>query len=309
MPTDEYALAGHREILTDDEIARLVRIFAGLGVRKVRLTGGEPLMRPRLDRLVSRLSGIDNIEDLCLTTNGSLLASQAGQLAACGLSRVNVSLDTLDPRKYRIMSRHGELDAVLAGIDAALECGLTPVKINVVVQKGVNDDEILTLAEFGRARGVTVRFIEFMDVGQSIQWHPSRMMAASEIREKIDRRYPIASRDSERGSSAAELYAYADGNGEVGFIAGVTDPFCDSCTRLRVTSDGALVPCLFSRKWYDLRGLLRGGTQDAEIAQVIKDVWHNRKARHGDQAGDNSQSPGAHPTALLKKIEMIRLGG
>jgi cyclic pyranopterin phosphate synthase len=308
MPLDEYTWIDKREILTFEEIARLVRIFVQLGVDKIRLTGGEPLVRKDLEKLVAKLAPIPGLEDICLTTNGALLADKAAALKAAGLKRVNVSLDTLQPEKFRRITKRGELRSVLRGLFAAKEAGLEPIKINAVVERGVNDDEILDLVEFAREHGFSARFIEYMDVGNANNWTSARLVPKKEIVERIAARYPLREVGREDGSAPAVDYEFVDGRGEVGVIASVTEPFCASCTRARLTADGKLVTCLFSQTGHDLKGLLRGGATDEEIAAGIAAVWSGRTDRYSEQRLEALRSS-AYDPKRYKKIEMITLGG
>jgi cyclic pyranopterin phosphate synthase len=309
MPLDEYQWMNRRELLTFDEITRLTAIFARLGVTKVRLTGGEPLVRKDLHLLIERLSQIDGLDDLCLTTNGSLLAEQAGALAAAGLNRVNVSIDTLDPEKFRRMTKRGNLNQVLAGLFAAKRYGLGPIKLNAVIERGTNEDDILPLAQFARAHDFHLRFIEFLDVGNANKWSSPRVFAKREILQTIHAKLPLAGFESGRRDGPAVDYRYADGMGQVGVIASMTEPFCTNCTRARLTADGKLVTCLFSSRGHDLKALLRGGATDRELCTAIAEIWQPRIDRFSEQrlAAINSGGgyrPGEHP-----KLEMISLGG
>ena len=259
MPLDEYAWIDKKEILTFEEIARLATLFVQLGVEKIRLTGGEPLVRQSLDRLVEKLSAIQGLKDLCLTTNGALLAEKIQSLKRAGLKRVNVSLDSLDPDKFRRITKRGDLDRVLQGIFAAKEHGLQPIKLNAVIERGVNDDDILPLVEFSREHGFAMRFIEYMDVGNSNNWTSEKLVSKKEIIEQIHARYPLKEIGRAQGSAPSMDYEFIDGLGDIGVIASVTEPFCSSCTRVRLTADGKVVTCLFSQAGHDVKSLLRGG--------------------------------------------------
>ncbi|HEU4390305.1 MAG TPA: GTP 3',8-cyclase MoaA [Blastocatellia bacterium] len=308
MPCDEYEWIERAEILSFEEIARLARIFVGLGVQKVRLTGGEPLVRKDLHSLVGMLSAIEGLDDICLTTNGSLLAEQLPALKSAGLSRVNVSLDTLDPLKFRAITKRGDLDAVLKGLFAAKDAGLHPIKINAVVERGANDDDILPLVEFAREHRFGVRFIEYMDVGNANHWVFDKMVPKREILDRISSRYPLQEVGRENGTSPSIDYQFADGVGDLGVIASVTEPFCSTCTRVRLTANGKLVTCLFADHGYDLKALLRNGGTDDEITDVIRSVWLVRRDRYSDERLQAMKSGGYHPEEH-KKIEMISLGG
>ncbi len=308
MPLDKYEWIDRSEVLTFEEIARLARLFISLGVEKIRLTGGEPLLRRDLERLVALLAPLD-IKDLSLTTNGSLLAEKAHGLAAAGLRRVNVSLDTLNPEKFQRMTRRDDLPKILDGLRAAEGAGLAPLKINAVIERGVNDDEILALVEFARGRGFPVRFIEFMDVGNANNWRSDRTVTKAEILGIINARWPLREAGRAGGNAPAVDYEFADGGGSVGIIASVSEPFCGDCTRARLTADGKLVTCLFSDRGHDLKGLLRGGATDEAIVQAIGAVWGARGDRYSEERLEAMRSGGEHPSAGRRKIEMISLGG
>jgi cyclic pyranopterin phosphate synthase len=309
MPFDEYEWIAKPEILTFEEITRLARLFVSLGIEEIRLTGGEPLVRKDLAVLVGSLSAIDGLKDLSLTTNGALLVEQAEELKAAGLDRVNVSLDTLDAGKFKRITKRGDLAEVLAGIAAAERAGLTPIKINAVIEKGVNDDEIVPLAEFARERGYAMRYIEYMDVGNSNHWQSAKMVSKREIIAAIEERWPLREAGRADGSAPAVDYAFSDGAGDIGVIASVTEPFCGSCTRARLTSDGKLVTCLFSNQGTDLKALLRGGAGDGEIADAIRGVWSNRRDRYSEERLYSLNSESGYRPEEHYKIEMIRLGG
>ena len=289
MPREAFG-EGYRflpagERLSFDEIVRLTRLFAGAGVRKVRLTGGEPLLRTGLADLVGELSGIEGVEDLALTTNGVLLAQHAAELAAQGLTRVTVSLDSIDPATFRHMNGGFDgLERVLDGIRAAREAGLAPVKVNAVIERGVNDGQVIELARHFRGTGVVLRFIEYMDVGTRNDWRPGLVVPSREIRDAIGRSYPLRALAPAHAGEVAERYAYADGAGEVGFISSVTQPFCGGCTRARLSSDGVFYTCLFATAGTDFRALLRGGADDAAIRALA--VALARQAAREDDAAE-----------------------
>jgi len=308
MPLDEYVWIERQEILAYEEIARLARIFVGLGVEKIRLTGGEPLVRKDLDQLVAKLAALPGVTDLCLTTNGSLLGEQAGALRAAGLRRINVSLDTLDTGKFRRITKRGDLGKVLEGLAAAKRAGLGPIKINAVVERGVNDDDILPLVEFAREQGFAVRFIEYMDVGNANHWQSEKMVSKAEILARIRTRYGLQELGRDGGAPSVE-YRFEDGAGDVGVIASVTEPFCASCTRARLTADGKLVTCLFSEVGHDLKTRMRQGASDEEMAQFIGGVWKGRRDRYSDERLEAMQSGRGYRPGEHKKIEMITLGG
>ncbi len=307
MPFEHYDWIERKEILSFEEIVRIAAVFLRLGVDKIRLTGGEPLVRRDLHVLVSRLSSLPGLRDLCLTTNGSLLAKTAPELARAGLKRVNVSLDTLDESKFQRLSGRADLPKVLEGLFATRDCGFHPIKINAVIQRGVNDDEIVELTEFARRNGFSIRFIEFMDVGNVNDWSAEQIVSKTEILERINARIPLREAKVERGSSPAVDYRFADGTGDIGVIASVTEPFCGACTRIRITADGKLVTCLFSNRGEDLKSLLRGGADDEELERFISTVWERRSDRYSEQRAEILKA-GNSPESL-KKIEMIRLGG
>ena len=309
MPLDEYVWMDKQEILTFSEITKLATLFVRLGVTKIRLTGGEPLVRRNLHTLVNRLSLITGLEDLCLTTNGSLLAEQVEDLARAGLKRINVSIDTLDPEKFRRMTKRGNLEKVLAGLFAAKAQGLQPIKINAVVERGVNDDDIIPLAEFSRKHGFHLRFIEFMDVGNSNNWTTSKMVPKKEILERLHAHLPLDEFGGSYGNAPAVDYSYADGIGEVGVIASMSEPFCSNCTRARLTADGKLVTCLFSMRGHDLKSLLRGGATDEEIIALISNIWNRRADRYSDQRLGAINSGAGYLASEHQKLEMISLGG
>ena len=308
MPLEEYEWIDKGEILTFEEIARLARLFVQLGVEKIRLTGGEPLVRRNIEALVAELAELDGLKDLCLTTNGSLLAEKAAALKAAGLRRINLSLDTLDPDKFRAMTKRGDLEEVLKGLFAVKAQGFSPIKINAVVERGVNDDDILDLVEFSRENGFAMRFIEYMDVGNTNGWTSEKLVSKKEILETINARFPLREVGRENGSAPAVDYEFIDGRGEVGIVASVTEPFCASCNRARLTADGKLVTCLFSSVGHDLKGPLRRGATDTEILDFIGSIWTNRKDRYSAERLEAMRSSTYDPKNH-KKIEMITLGG
>ena len=296
----DYAFLPRRDLLTFEEIARLAHVFAGLGVEKIRLTGGEPLTRRDVERLVEMLAGIPGL-DLTLTTNGAVLAQKAQALKDSGLRRITVSLDSLDDDVFRAMN---DVDfpvrTVLDGIEAASDAGL-PVKVNVVVKRGVNEDAILPMARHFRDRGHVVRFIEYMDVGHTNGWRLDDVVPATEILARIDAELPLEPLPPRYPGEVAERYRYRDGSGEVGVIASVTRPFCGACTRARLSADGSLYTCLFATTGHDLRGLLRDGAGDDEIAAAIGGIWRERADRYSEL---RSQA-----TRDLPRVEMSYIGG
>jgi GTP 3',8-cyclase len=305
MPKDvfgrDHAFLPRAEILTFEEIERLARVFACLGVQKLRITGGEPLVRRDLPSLVKRLAAIPGL-DLTLTTNGSFLERDAEALAAAGLSRVTVSLDSLDDATFRRMN---DVDfpvaRVLSGIDAAARAGLAPLKVNAVVKRGVNEDSIVPLAARFRDTGHVLRFIEYMDVGASNGWRLDDVVPAAEIAARISAAFPIEPVERTVHGETAERWRYVDGGGEVGIIASVTRAFCRDCVRARVSADGSLYTCLFATKGHDLRALLRGGASDADLETAIRAVWSARTDRYSEIR--------SAATAAAKKVEMSFIGG
>ena len=309
MPFDEYTWINKKEILSFEEIARLANIFVQLGVDKIRLTGGEPLVRQDLEKLVGKLSSLSGLKDISLTTNGSLLAEKVPALKAAGLKRINVSIDTLNPDKFKRMTKRGDLSKVLEGLFAAKSNGLHPIKINSVIERGVNDDDIIELVEFSREHGFAIRFIEYMDVGNANNWASEKMVSKKEILDTIHARFPLREVGRDGGSAPSMDYQFTDGSGDVGVIASVTEPFCSSCTRARLTADGKLVTCLFSQKGHDLKALLRSGSTDEEILEVIGSIWKKRKDRYSDERLEAILSSTGYDPSQHKKIEMITLGG
>jgi len=309
MPLDRYVWIERQEILTYEEIARLARLFVSLGVEKIRVTGGEPLLRRGLERLVAQLAALSGLKDLSLTTNGALLAEKAAALRAAGLCRLNVSLESLDPEKFHRITQRGELNRVLEGVSAAKKEGLAPIKLNAVIERGVNDGEILDLIEFARGNGFAIRFIEYMDVGNVNDWRPDKVFSKREILARIQSRYPLREAPREDPTAPAVDYEFADGGGEVGVIASVTEPFCSACTRVRLTAEGKLVTCLFAETGRDLKALLRGGAGDDELKQAITAAWSGRNDRYSEQRFTQIQSGSGYQPGERKKIEMITLGG
>jgi len=299
-----YRFLGTAERLSFAEITRLASLFVGLGVHKLRLTGGEPLLRAGLQELVGDLAALPGVEDVALTTNGVLLARHAEELHAQGLNRVTVSLDSLDPAVFRQMSGgFGSPADVVAGIEAALAAGLAPIKVNCVVQRGVNDHTVLPLLERFRGTPVVVRLIEYMDVGNRNHWDRSRVVASKELHALIDARWPLAPLAAGYHGEVAERYAFADGAGEIGFISSVTQPFCGACTRARLSSEGVLYTCLFATSGLDLRTPLRAGADDAALGELIRAAWLGRNDRYSEIRAE------PHPDEMGRKIEMYYIGG
>jgi cyclic pyranopterin phosphate synthase len=302
---ENYRFLKSNERLSFEEITRLTRLFVDIGVRKVRLTGGEPLLRSNLADLVGDLTAIEGVQDVALTTNGVLLAQHAVELKANGLNRITVSLDTTDPAIFKQMSGGmGELDRVLDGIRAAQEAGLAPIKINSVIERGLNDHTALDLIERFRGTGVIVRFIEYMDVGNRNHWNLERVVPSRELVERIGQRWALHPVDPNYRGEVAERYAFDDGLGEVGFISSITNPFCGDCTRARLSSEGVFYTCLFARSGVDLRAPMREGATDAELSQLISNTWLKRGDRYSEIR--SSLKSGEQP---LRKIEMYYIGG
>ncbi|HEY5636300.1 MAG TPA: GTP 3',8-cyclase MoaA [Burkholderiales bacterium] len=296
----DYQFLPHAALLSFEEIARLARIFVGLGVKKIRLTGGEPLIRRNLDRLIAMLAELE--VDLALTTNGSLLAKQAGALAAAGLKRITVSLDAMDDATFRAMNDADfPVARVLEGIDAAAAAGLGPIKVNMVVKRGTNDDQIVAFARHFRDSGHIARFIEYMDVGATNGWRMDEVVPSAEVIARIDRHFPLEPADPNYTGEVAERWRYRDGAGEIGVISSVTQAFCASCNRLRVSTEGSLYTCLFAQSGHDLKSLLRGDAPDATIANEIVALWRGRSDRYSElRTADTARAP---------KVEMSYIGG
>ena len=296
----DYRFLPQVALLNFEEITRVARIFVGLGVRKIRLTGGEPLIRRNLDRLIGMLSALD--VDLALTTNGSLLAKQAPALAAAGLKRITVSLDAMDDATFRAMNDADfPVARVLEGIDAAAAAGLGPIKVNMVVKRGTNDDQILAFARHFRGSGHIARFIEFMDVGSTNGWRMDDVVPSAEVIERIAAHFPLEPVHANYSGEVAERWRYADGAGEIGVISSVTQAFCSSCNRLRLSTEGKLFTCLFAQSGHDLMGALRGGADDDALRDRIAAVWRARE--------DHYSEVRTAETALARKVEMSYIGG
>lgn len=304
---ESYRFLPKPELLTFEEIERLTRLFVGLGAEKLRVTGGEPLLRHGLADLLRRLAAIEGVRDLTLTTNGYLLARQAEALREAGLSRITVSLDSHDDATFRHMSGRDFAPArVLEGIEAAAAAGLRPVKINCVVQRGVNDEGIVAMARHFRGTGHVVRFIEFMDVGTLNSWDLSQVVSAREIIERIDAEMPLEPVDPNYVGEVAKRWRYTDGSGEIGVISSVTEPFCGGCTRARLTTEGRLVTCLFAEGGTDLRTPLRAGESDDQLRERIAEVWSSRTDRYSEERTAQTQRGEA---TSRPKIEMYQVGG
>ncbi len=300
-----YSFLQEKEWLTFAEIERLVKLFVKAGVKKVRLTGGEPLLRPNLAQLIQQLAQIKELEDLALTTNGTLLGQFADTLKKSGLERLTVSLDTLDSRVFKYMSgRKGDVQKTLEGIKQAEKAGFHSIKINVVVQKGVNDHTILDLVEYFRESSHILRFIEYMDVGNCNHWQNKYVVPSAEILKKINERYPLKSLEPTHFGEVAKRYEFVDGQGEIGFISSITQPFCSSCTRGRLSTDGKIFTCLFADHGTDLKRPLRQGASDEELLELIGGIWTQREDRYSER---RSQIYSTHH--IPHKVEMFQIGG
>jgi len=301
---EHFAFLRNDERLSFDEIERLCRLAATLGVSKLRLTGGEPLLRPQLAELVARLRSIHGITDLAMTTNGVLLARHAHALREAGLDRITVSLDTLDPVLFHRMSGgRGALDDVVAGIEVARAAGFPHgVKLNTVVQRGVNEHTVLPLVERFRGTGVVVRFIEYMDVGNHNAWRADDVVPSQELIERIDARWPLQAVPPKYAGEVATRYRFVDGAGEIGMISSISQPFCGNCTRARLSSEGRLYTCLFATRGTDLRSLLREGASDEAIVECLRDVWLRRGDRYSEERAERHGR-------RKHKIEMHYIGG
>jgi cyclic pyranopterin phosphate synthase len=297
----DFQFLERSEILTFEEIARLARIFVAHGVRKIRLTGGEPLVRRDLHLLVAMLSGLPGL-DLTLTTNGSLLARQARALKDAGLKRVTVSLDSLDNETFKAMNDVDfPVEKVLEGMEAAARVGLGPIKVNMVVKRGLNESSILPMSRFFREKGYILRFIEYMDVGHTNGWRMDDVVPAAEIIKTIDAEMPLEPLDPNYRGEVAGRWRYKDGSGEIGVVASVTQPFCRDCNRARLSAEGKLYTCLFAIHGHDFRDLIRGGATDAEISQAVAQMWGKRSDRYSELRSEN--------TVSLPKVEMSHIGG
>ncbi len=306
MPEDKYhkdfQFLPSAERLSFEEILRVARVFAGLGVHKLRITGGEPLLRPGLTDLIGDLRSIDGIEDIALTSNGILLAQQAAGLKAAGLDRVTVSLDSLDDEVFAIMSGgRGSKDRVLDGIREAIQAGLAPIKINTVVKRGVNEHTVLSLVENFRGMGVIVRFIEYMDVGTINHWRQADTVTSAELAKIINERWPMRAVERNYHGEVARRYEFLDGQGEIGFISSVSEPFCGACTRARLSSDGQLYTCLFASHGTDLKTLLRADADDDVLRETICRVWLGRVDRYSELRAQQADTG--------DKVEMYYIGG
>ena len=300
---DRYEFLPRADLLTFEEIARLVRIMVKLGAEKVRLTGGEPLVRNNVEGLVAMLSEVDGVDDLTMTTNGYLLADRAQALKDAGLQRVTVSLDTLDEEVFKRMNgREFGTRRVLEGIEAAQRVGLSPIKVNSVVQRGVNDHTLVELARFCKDRGYILRFIEYMDVGNLNGWKLDHVVSADEIVARIDAEMPLEPIESNYKGEVALRYRYRDGGGEIGLIASVTKPFCGDCTRMRLSPEGSIYTCLFTNVGVDLRGPMRDGATDDDLEKLLRGTWSKRTDRYSEERSSMTEP-------LRDKVEMYHIGG
>jgi cyclic pyranopterin phosphate synthase len=306
---ERYAFLPREEILSFEEIERLTRLFVGFGVEKIRITGGEPLLRHDVSELIARLASIDENLDIAITTNGSLLPRWAKSLADAGLGRVTVSLDSLDPEIFHKMNgERFDVARVLEGIAAAEEAGLGPIKINCVVQRGINDHRIVELAEHFHGTGHTLRFIEFMDVGTRNEWSMEEVVPGGEIVERIGAAMPLEPVDPSYAGEVARRWRYQDGGGEIGVITSVSAPFCGDCTRARLTTEGALVTCLFADGGVDLRDPLRSGADDDTLRELIASTWTKRRDRYSEERQGLLQIDGKGERRR-DRVEMYQIGG
>lgn len=301
----DYQFLTRSQRLTHEEILTIARVATGLGVSKLRLTGGEPLLDKDIRSLVRGLAALPGVDDLALTTNAMLLAPVAQELADAGLHRVTISLDSLDEAVFRQMSGgRGDLAKVLEGLDAASAAGLAPIKINVVVERGVNDHTVIDLLDHFRGTGHIVRLIEYMDVGNRNGWRMNQVVPSRELLEKIEATWRLRRMDPNYAGEVARRYEYADGQGEIGFISSVTEPFCGSCSRARLSSDGMLYTCLFATQGTDLREPIRNGANDDELADILSRIWLQRADRYSEL-----RRPDVAEHHALSKVEMYRIGG
>lgn len=297
-----YAFVPKEELLSNDEMIRLVRLFVRLGVKKIRLTGGEPLLRTKLNELIEQIAAVDGVEDIALTTNGLLLRQYGKGLYDAGLRRLNISLDALTPDVFGRMNGRGIDPArILDHIDFAAQLGFD-IKVNMVVQKGVNDAEIIPMADYCKERKWTLRLIEFMDVGNDNGWSHERVTTKREMLQLLTQEYELEPEEPERFGEVAQYYRYRQSQARIGFIASVSEPFCSSCTRMRLSSEGKLYTCLFASNGFDLRNMLRGGSTNEELLEAIKKVWLQRTDRYSDERTE-------YAAKKRKKIGMSYIGG
>jgi cyclic pyranopterin phosphate synthase len=301
----DFQFLKKQQLLSHEEILKIAGVAVSLGVSKLRLTGGEPLLDKKVHELVAGLSSIPGVEDLAMTTNAMLLGPAAKRLADAGLDRVTISLDSLDPDIFRTMSgNRGDLDKVLQGIAAAEEAGLRPIKINVVVQRGVNDHTVLELLDHFRGSGHIVRLIEYMDVGNRNGWKLDQVVPSKELFERVHARWPVQATQRNYPGEVARRYEYSDGQGEIGFISSVTEPFCGACSRARLAADGVLYTCLFATTGISLRDPLRNGATEAELTDILSRIWLQRADRYSEL-----RRPKVAESHAQSKVEMYRIGG
>ena len=299
---ESYSFLPRAHWLTPGEIRRLAGLFVGLGVNKLRITGGEPLLRRDLDEIVAGLAGLEGIDDLALTTNGTRLAERAVELREAGLKRITVSLDSLDEAVCRTMNGgRGDVATVLEGIDAARAAGFEPIKVNAMVQRGMNDHTVLDLVEHFRGTSIIVRFIEYMDVGTLNGWQAGEVVSSKVLLDRIAARWPLEALESNYRGEVAKRYAFTDGQGEIGFISSVSEPFCGDCHRSRLSAEGTLYTCLFANRGTDLREPLRAGVSDADLVGLLQNVWRNRADRYSELRGEK--------ITREQRVEMYRMGG
>lgn len=300
---EKYAFLKRQDLLSYEEITRILKILLSLGAAKVRLTGGEPLLRKDLDQLVQMIVGLEGVADLAMTTNAYLLDQHAQKLADAGLKRITVSLDSLDDEVFQKMNgQRASVADVLRGIAAAQTAGFEPIKINAVVQRGVNDHTLVELANYCRQKGHILRFIEYMDVGTGNGWKMDDVVSADEILALLQAQIPLVELESEYAGEVARRYAYADGSGEIGLITSVTKPFCGACTRMRLSAEGKIYTCLFASKGVDLKAPLREGASDLDLETILRDTWGKRVDRYSELRHQNKHNPD-------EKIEMFHIGG
>lgn len=306
MPPDrDYEFFKKDEKLSVNEAIHLSKIFVQLGVRRIRLTGGEPLLRSDLDQIITGIAQIPLLEDIALTTNASLLADKAQMLKDAGVKRLTISLDALDPKLFQKMSgERSSVTQVIKGIDAALDCGFENTKLNCVIEKGLNENQIIPLTQFARDRKLKIRFIEFMDVGNCNQWNLEKVVPSSELKDTIAQKWPLKELEAKFYGEVAKSYEFVDGKGEVGFISSVTQAFCKDCTRARISSDGKLYTCLFCARGTDLLKPIRQGFGDEKLVDIIKTVWEKRTNRYSEERMDALKSPRQHDI-----VEMFKMGG
>ncbi len=302
-PEKEFKFLPRQELLSFEEMEMVVQALAELGVKKVRLTGGEPLLRRHIENLIEKLSSVEGIEDIALTTNGFRLKEKAKALKESGLKRITVSVQSLKDEVYsKIVGRNASVSELIEGIEAAIEAGLSPVKVNTTVVKGLNDEEVVDIAKFFKKMGVIVRFIEYMDVGTLTDWDISKVVSGREIIERIGVQMPLEPIPPKDGSEVSKRFRYLDDGLEVGIITSITQPFCRGCSRLRLSADGKLYTCLFAQEGFDIKEMLRKGADRETLKEAIKNLWKSRKDRYSEERF-SKRAEGS------KKVEMFRVGG